>query len=50
MIIIYVDDILVVLKETSTDIDYLTKKYALKEGSMGPPNQHLVSNIDKGSN
>ena len=47
MLFIYVDDILVVLNDTYTDIDYLAKNYVLKEGRMGPPDWYLGDNIKK---
>ena len=45
MILVYSNDILVVLKDTSADIDCLANIYVLKEGSMRPPDLYLGSNI-----
>ena len=47
MVIIYVDDILVVLKDISIAINYLAKKYVLKEGRMGPTKRYIFANTWK---
>ena len=47
MILIYVDDILVLLKETSTAIDYFSNIYILKEWCMEPTNRYLGANTKK---
>ena len=44
MILVYVDDILVVSKDTSTAIDYLANIYVLKEESIGTPYCYLGAN------
>ena len=47
MVIIYVDDILVVLKDISIAINYLAQKYVLKEGRMGPTKRYIFANTWK---
>ena len=47
MMIVYLDAILVVLKDTSTVINYFENIYVFKEGRMGPPNRYLGANTEK---
>lgn len=47
MVLVYVDDILCIYKDTSVVIDALASIYVMKEGSMGPPDRYLGANIEK---
>ena len=50
MILVYVDYIMVVSKNTSTSVDYLANVYFLKEGSMVTHKQYIGTNIKKVQN
>ena len=47
MILIYVDDILVVFKDTINAMHYLSNIDLLKKVIMGPTNRYLGANIEK---
>ena len=47
MVLVYVDDILCIHKDTSVVIDDLESIYFMKQGRMGPPNRYLGANIEK---
>ena len=47
MVLVYIDDILCIHKDTSVVIDSLSSIYVMKQGSMGPPDRYLGANVDK---
>ena len=46
MVLVYVDDILCLHKDTPVVIDDLESIYFMKKGRMGPPNRYLGANIE----
>jgi hypothetical protein len=44
-VLIYTDDILAIGKDPSATLSRLNKYFTLKEGSVGPPDQHLGAKI-----
>ena len=47
MVLVYVDDILCIYKDTSVIIYALASIYAMKQGIMGPLEHNLGANIKK---
>ena len=47
MVLVYVDDILCIHKDTLVVIDAMASIYIMKQGSMGPPDRYLGVNIKK---
>jgi hypothetical protein len=47
MILVYVDDILCISRDTKSIMDHLASKYRLKEGSVKQPEKYLGANIGK---
>ena len=46
MVLVYVDDILCIHKDTSVIIDALESIYVMKQRSMGPLDRYLEANIE----
>ena len=47
IVLVYGDDILCTHKDALVVIDALTSIYVMEQGSMGPPERYLGSNIEK---
>ena len=47
MVLVYVDDIMVLLHEPKQTMDAIASLYRLKEGSIGEPKIYLGANISK---
>ena len=47
MVLVYVDDILCIYKDTLVVIYALVSIYFMKQGSMGPPDRYLGENVRK---
>ena len=47
MVLVYVDDILCIHKDTSVIIDALESIYVMREGSMGPSYRYLGAKIER---
>jgi hypothetical protein len=47
MILVYVDDILCISKDTKSIVDCIGQSYQLKEGSVQAPERYLGANIEK---
>jgi hypothetical protein len=47
MILVYVDDILCISKDSKSIMDRIAQSYRLKEGSVQPPERYLGANIEK---
>ena len=47
MVLVYVNDIFCILKDTLVVIDAMEIIYVMKEGSMGPPDSYLEENTEK---
>ena len=47
MVLVYVDDILCIHKDTSFVIDSLANIYVMKEGSIGPSDRYLGVKMEK---
>ena len=47
MVLVYVDDICFIQKDTSVVIDALASIYVTKQETMGPPDRYLVANTEK---
>ena len=46
MVLVYIDAILCINKDTSVVIDYMASIYVMKQGSMGPSDRYLGANIE----
>jgi hypothetical protein len=47
MILVYVDDILCISRDTKSIMDHLASRYRLKEGSVKQPDRYLGANIGR---
>ena len=47
MVLVYIDDILCIHKDTLVVVNALESIYVMKQGIMGPPYRYLGENIEK---